>query len=74
MAHRNFQVLLTSVRADGETTMNESTLLQSLGQVSTGDAAEIFRDHLRGCVRDVLRSDGRGSDRAMRAETGTQRR
>jgi len=34
--------------------MDESNLLQSLGQVSAGDAAEIFRDHLRGCVRDMI--------------------
>jgi transposase-like protein len=34
--------------------MNESSLLQSLGQVSAGDAAEIFRDHLRGCVRQMI--------------------
>jgi len=31
--------------------MNESNPLQSLGQVSAGEAAEILRDHLRGCVR-----------------------
>jgi putative transposase len=46
--------VLTSVATDGETTMNESNLLQSLGQVSVGDAAEIFRDHLRGCVREMI--------------------
>jgi len=34
--------------------MDESNLLQSLGQVSTGEAAEIFRDHLRGCVREMI--------------------
>lgn len=34
--------------------MNESNLLQSLGQVSAGEAAEIFRDHLRGCVREMI--------------------
>jgi putative transposase len=34
--------------------MNESSLLQSLGQVSAGDAAEIFRDYLRGCVREMI--------------------
>jgi putative transposase len=45
---------LTSVVADGETTMNESNLLQSLGQVSVGEASEIFRDHLRGCVREMI--------------------
>jgi len=31
--------VLTSVVADGETTMDESNLLQSLGQVSVGEAA-----------------------------------
>ncbi len=34
--------------------MDESNLLQSLGQVSSGEAAEIFRDHLRGCVRELI--------------------
>jgi len=34
--------------------MHESSLLQSLGQVSAGDAAEIFRDYLRGCVRQMI--------------------
>jgi transposase-like protein len=34
--------------------MNESNLLQLLGQVSAGEAAEIFRDHLRGCVRQMI--------------------
>jgi len=34
--------------------MNESSLLQSLGQVSAREAAEIFRDHLRGCVREMI--------------------
>jgi len=34
--------------------MDESTLYQSLGQVSVGEAAEIFRDHLRGCVREMI--------------------
>ncbi len=34
--------------------MDEFSLLQTLGQVSTGDAAEIFRDHLRGCVRQMF--------------------
>jgi len=34
--------------------MDESSLLQLLGQVSAGDAAEIFRDHLRGCVREMI--------------------
>ena len=34
--------------------MHESHLLQLLGQVSAGEAAEIFRDHLRGCVRQMI--------------------
>ncbi len=34
--------------------MHESNLLQLLGQVSTGEAAEIFREHLRGCVREMI--------------------
>ncbi len=34
--------------------MDESSLLQSLGQVSVGEAAEVFRDHLRGCVREMI--------------------
>ncbi len=34
--------------------MNEFNLLQSLGQVSAGEAAEIFRDYLRGCVREMI--------------------
>ncbi len=34
--------------------MDESNLLQSLGQVSVGEAAEIFRDYLRGCVREMI--------------------
>ena len=34
--------------------MDESILLQSLGQVSAGEAAEVFREHLRGCVREMI--------------------
>jgi len=34
--------------------MHESNLLQLLGQVSTGEASEIFRDYLRGCVREMI--------------------
>jgi len=30
--------------------MDESSVLRLLGQVSAGEAAEIFRDHLRGWV------------------------
>ena len=32
----------------------ESNLYQSLGQVSSADAGQIFRDHLRGCVRQMI--------------------
>lgn len=34
--------------------MSEPNLLQLLGQVSTSDAGEVFRDHLRGCVRQMI--------------------
>ncbi len=34
--------------------MSESNLLQSLGQVSSAEAGAIFRDHLRGCVREMI--------------------
>lgn len=34
--------------------MNESNLLQSLGQVSASDAGDVFRDHLRGAVRQMI--------------------
>ncbi len=34
--------------------MSESNLLQSLGQVSVSEAGEIFRDYLRGCVREMI--------------------
>jgi len=47
----NFQ---TSVEADGQTTMNESNLLQSLGQVSSESAAKVFRDQLRSVVRELM--------------------
>jgi hypothetical protein len=40
----------TSVGADGETTMDDSNIFETLGQVSSGDAATIFRDFLRGSV------------------------
>jgi len=32
----------------------ESNLYQSLGQVSSEEAGQIFRDHLRGCVRQMI--------------------
>ena len=34
--------------------MDDCSVLQTLGQVSTGGAAGIFRDHLRGCVRAMI--------------------
>ena len=34
--------------------MNESNLLLTLGQVSSGSAGEILRDHLRGMVRQMI--------------------
>jgi len=34
--------------------MNESTLLQTLGQVSSESASEVFRTHLRGLVRQMI--------------------
>lgn len=34
--------------------MTESNLLHSLGQVSCEQAGEAFRDHLRGCVRQMI--------------------
>ncbi len=34
--------------------MNDSNLLQTLGQVSSGSAGEVLRDHLRGMVRQMI--------------------
>ena len=34
--------------------MNDSNLLQTLGQVSSGSAGEVLRDHLRGLVRQMI--------------------
>ena len=34
--------------------MNDSNLLQALGQVSSDEAGQIFRDHLRGFVREMI--------------------
>lgn len=34
--------------------MNDSNLLQQLGQVSSSDASSVFRDHLRGLVRQMI--------------------
>ena len=32
----------------------ESNLYEALGQVSSSDAGQLFRDHLRGCVRQMI--------------------
>ena len=32
----------------------DDNLYQALGQVSSEDAGQIFRDHLRGCVREMI--------------------
>ena len=34
--------------------MEEFNLLQKIGQVSAGEATEIFRDHIRGAVRGMI--------------------
>ena len=34
--------------------MNDSGLLQTLGQVSSESVSEVFRDHLRGLVRQMI--------------------
>ncbi len=34
--------------------MNDSNLLQTLGQVSSSEASEVFRDHLRGLVLEMI--------------------
>jgi putative transposase len=47
----NFQRRLA---ADGETTMNDFNILESLGQVSFEKTAEVFRAHLRGAVRELI--------------------
>ena len=45
-ALRNFQ--FSSAGTDGETIMNEVSLLESLGQVSASETGQVFRDFLRG--------------------------
>ena len=35
--------------------MNDSNLLQTLGQVSSSEASEVFRDRLRGLVRQMIK-------------------
>ncbi|MCM2373862.1 IS256 family transposase [Aporhodopirellula aestuarii] len=44
----------SSVAADGETIMNEVNLLESLGQVSASETGQVFRDFLRGHVREMI--------------------
>ncbi|MCM2369209.1 IS256 family transposase [Aporhodopirellula aestuarii] len=44
----------SSGATDGETIMNEVSLLQSLGQVSASDTGEVFRDFIRGHVREMI--------------------
>jgi len=45
--------------------MEDRNLFQMLGQVSGGEAAQVFRDHLRGFVRklicDVMASEGKST-------------
>jgi hypothetical protein len=50
--------------------MDESNLLQSLGQVSVAEAAEIFRDHLRGCVREMMAAEVTALCGPLHAPTG----
>ncbi|EMI44879.1 hypothetical protein RRSWK_02612, partial [Rhodopirellula sp. SWK7] len=44
----------SSGATDGETIMNEVSLLQSLGQVSASETGEVFRDFIRGHVREMI--------------------
>jgi putative transposase len=44
----------SSAATDGETIVNEIGLLQSLGQVSSSQTGEVFRDFLRGHVREMI--------------------
>ena len=44
----------SSGATDGETIMNEVSLLQSLGQVSASETGEVFRAFLRGHVREMI--------------------
>jgi transposase-like protein len=44
----------SSAGTDGETIMNEVSLLQSLGQVSASQTGQVFRDFLRGHVREMI--------------------
>ena len=51
-AFRNLQ--FSSAVTDGETIMNEVSLLQSLGQVSASETGQVFREFLRGHVREMI--------------------
>lgn len=44
----------SSAATDGETIMNEVSLLQSLGQVSASETGQVFRDFLRGHIREMI--------------------
>jgi transposase-like protein len=44
----------SSAATDGETIMNEVSLLESLGQVSASQTGQVFRDFLRGHVREMI--------------------
>ncbi|EGF27379.1 IS256-like element ISRba10 family transposase [Rhodopirellula baltica] len=44
----------SSAATDGETIMNEANLLESLGQVSAAETGQVFRDFLRGHVREMI--------------------
>ena len=48
------KLTFSSAATDRETIMTEPNLLRSLGQVSCEQAGEAFRDHLRGCVRQMI--------------------
>ena len=42
------------MRADGETTMDDINLIETLGQVSSSEAGSITRSFLRGGVRQMI--------------------
>ncbi|WP_146458909.1 IS256 family transposase [Rubripirellula tenax] len=44
----------SSAATDGETIINEANLLESLGQVSAAETGQVFRDFLRGHVREMI--------------------
>jgi transposase-like protein len=44
----------SSAVTDGETIMDEVSLLQTLGQVSASETGQIFREFLRGHVREMI--------------------